>query len=168
MKENKKDIFENLKSKGTGFSSPDNYFNNFENNFFKKKTNVSNTSGFISPKNYFENFDDKIFVALQSPKVIRLKNKRVIKFSLMVAATLLLFFSLNNFEFTKHPMRMDDIELNEMVYWIDNDLVSYNTYEISEIFSDIDLDIQLASTEIDASLNYLEYTDIENLMLENQ
>ncbi|MCF6223109.1 MAG: hypothetical protein L3J34_05220 [Flavobacteriaceae bacterium] len=168
MKGNKKDIFKNLKNKGTGFSSPNNYFSNFENNFLKKKTNVSNTSGFIIPKNYFENFDDKIFAALKSPKIILLNNKRVIKFSLMVAATLLLFISISNFEFAKHPMSMDDIEINEMANWIDNDLVSYNTYEISEIFSDTDLDIELVNSEIDASLNYLEYTDIESLMLENQ
>lgn len=167
MKGNKKDIFDNLKTKGTGFSSPKDYFGNFENNFFKTKTIATHTSGFVSPNNYFEEFDDKVLTKLKPSKIIRLNNN-ALKISLMVAATLLLFFSISNFNLDKHPLGMDDIELNEMENWLDNDLVSYNTYEISEIFSDVDLDIELANAEIDASLNYLDYTDIENLILENQ
>ncbi len=167
MKGNIKDIFENLKTKGTGVSSPEDYFGNFENIFFNAKTNATHTSGFVSPNNYFEEFDDKVLTELKPSKIIRLNNN-ALKISLMVAATLLLFFSISNFNLDKHPLSMDDIELNEIENWLDNDLVSYNSYEISEIFSDVDLDIELANVEIDASLNYLDYTDIESLILENQ
>lgn len=189
MNNKKKNILDNLKLKGSGFNAPKSYFLDFENNFqennkkvnsgfntpnnyFNKiedviiNKNNSNKTGFKTPENYFDNLETSILAKNNSAKVIPLKNYKVIKaIGIAVAASLVLFFSLYNFNANNNNLSIETINVNEIENWIENDLITFNTYEISEIFTDADLDI--ANNETDEILDYLEYTDIESLILEN-
>ncbi len=193
MKNNKNDILKFLKTKGTGFSKPESYFENFENNFQKNKVKITtgfkipenyfeeieniiiaknkdsgsiNKTGFTIPKNYFSTVEEKFYSNNRSSRVIPLRNYKTFKLiALSIAASLLLFFSLYNFSPNSGKLSVDSIELAEIESWLENDLISFNTYEISEIFTEIDLDI--ANNETDEVLDYFDYMDMETLILEN-
>ncbi len=193
MNNNKKDILDNIKLKGTGFTNPESYFADFESNFEENNSKInsgfeipsnyfnkiedkiisktkrslsSNKTGFKTPNNYFESIEAKILAKTNSAKVIPLKNYKVIKrLGIAVAASLILFFSLYNFSRNSNNLSLDTVKADEIENWMDNDLITFNTYEISEIFTDADLD--LANNVNDEVLDYFEYIDIENLILEN-
>ncbi len=189
MNKKKKDILNNLKLEKTGFNHPENYFEDFENSFqennnkinsgFKTPNNYFNIiedvifdkvnfkpTGFETPSNYFESVEDKVLSKINSAKVIPLKNYKIIRrIGIAVAASLVLFFSLYNFNAKNSNLSLESVHISEIENWMDNDLITFNTYEISEIFTDADLD--LANNETDEILDYLEYTDIESLILEN-
>lgn len=189
MKDKKQDILQHIK--GTGFSVPEDYFNNFENKILKN--NNTNTTGFKVPANYFENFEDivigkknlatvknagykvpdnyftnvetKVFPKVKKEKVIPLKNRSYLKRTILaIAASILLFFSISKINHNKDTTynTVNDAEID---LWMEEGLVSFNTFEIEAMFSDEDLN--LLAEESDEITDYLKYTDIEVLLLEN-
>jgi len=186
MENKKRDILNEIKNKGHGFVSPKSYFSEFESNFYQD-TNKKNT-GFIDPEGYFDNLEDRIlsnanktgfiapddyFVQLdekllknKNTKVINLnnyKNLKIIGFT--IAASLLLFFGLNNFNGHKDQLDMQTVSITEIESWLDDDLISLSDYDIAETFSDTELGYH--EYENDEITDYLNYVDIENLILEN-
>ena len=192
MEKKNRDILNEIKNKGHGFASPQNYFSEFESNFYQD-TNKKNT-GFIDPEGYFDNIEDRIlgntaslehanktgfvapddyFVQLElkllknkNTKVIRLnkyKNLKIIGFT--IAASLLLFFGLNNFNSHKDQLDMQTVSITEIESWLDDDLISFSDYDIAETFSDTELSYH--EYENDEITDYLNFVDIENLILEN-
>ncbi len=149
----------------TGFKVPDDYFKNFEANFSKedKLANIK-TPGFNTPDHYFESIEDEVGSMSKKSKVIPLNRSSIIKMAgLAIAASLLLFFSIARFNTNND--QIDYVADNEIETWLEEGLVSFNTYDIEDVFSDEDLN--LIAEESDAVTNYLNYTDIEVLLLEN-
>ena len=195
MKNNKKEILNELSKNNGGFKTPVNYFSDFEKNFLKKKETETSgyispenyflkleneiinktkkfkepkTTGFKTPDNYFEEFDIDLDKRLSShnTKIVNLNTRKYFKIiAYSVAASLLLFFGLNNFVFDKNNYNIESIQIAEIEKWIDEDLISFNSYDIDETFSDVELTI--ANDYSDEILEYLDYSEIENLIIEN-
>jgi hypothetical protein len=192
MENKNKNILNELKNKGHGFVSPSNYFTEFEQDFYANNKNIK--SGYNSPDNYFDHLEDKIIketkgfntkrttgfkipdnyfktldnvlIDKQNSKIIKLNNYNYFKIiSLSIAASLLLFVGINNSKSKTDNINLESINIVEIENWMENDLISFNTYEISDIFTDNDLDI--LNNETDEILDYFEYNDLENLILEN-
>ena len=188
MKNTNKDILKNLKETGfkapvdyfdtfednfhqikkdnsTGFKVPKNYFENFENSFNTKDIlNPIKGTGFKTPENYFDNIEDQISPNLKKGKIISLKRSNFVRIiGLAVAASILLFFGISNYETSNNSL--NTIAATEIDAWMDEGLVSFNTYEIEDMFTENDLN--LIAEETDEISDYLNYTDIETLILEN-
>ncbi len=164
-----KELQNKINPLSTGFKVPDDYFKNFEANISKKddkQASISSikTPGFNTPDNYFENIELVGGSKSNKSKVIPLNRSSFIKIAgLAIAASLLLFFSIARFNTNNDPI--DYIADNEIETWLEEGLVSFNTYDIEDVFSDEDLN--LIAEESDAVTNYLNYTDIEVLLYEN-
>lgn len=163
-----KEMQNKIKPLSTGFKVPDNYFKNLEANFSKEDQLASissiRTPGFKTPDNYFENIDLIGDSISKKSKVIPLNRSSFIKMAgLAIAASLLLFFSISRFNINNNPI--DYVADSEIDVWLEEGLVSFNTYDIEDVFSDEDLN--LIAEESDEVTNYLKYTDIEVLLLEN-
>ena len=192
MKDKNKNILDNLKISKSGFDIPENYLKHFENRFEEKSNMLKNgfispenhlqsfedkffneekllgnkNSGYMVPDNYFNGLEEKIYSKIKNPKVLTLLNNKYLKtIGFSIAASVLLFFSIYNFNSNNDRLYIENIEVTEMENWMDDDLISFNTYEISEIFNDNDLD--LINNENDDILSYLDDNEIENLIFEN-
>ena len=99
----------------SGFKTPENYFNTFEEQLLselKLKEQVSN-SGFNEPKDYFNNFKvDLSEVKPSEPKVIPLFNKKTMLFVTSIAAAFILLLTIpsNNNELNFASLDNDTIE----------------------------------------------------------
>ena len=147
-----------------GFKTPDDYFENFEVAVQKEnKLSAMNNPGFKTPDQYFEELEDNLILKTNQTKVISLKKRSFIKIALAVAASLLLFFSISKFNINDNSV--DQVANTEIDDWLEEGIISFNTYEIEAIFSDEDLN--LVADDTDEVSDYLKYTDIEILLLEN-
>lgn len=157
----KKDKFNNITE--TGFKTPKNYFDSFEENLMDrlhKKEAISNFEdpGFTVPKGYFNTIDKKVFSKLekQETPVIRLSSKKPLYYIAGIAASIILVLAI----FINKPFE-DEISV-EMVeaYLEDRDLSSY---ELAELLSDSDLledDFIITETSFEEG-------NLESYLLEN-
>lgn len=187
MDKKHKDILNKLDSSSSGFKIPDGYFDNLEDVLSKKvatnqlssdkessnklhiirpnelKENRKET-GFKVPENYFEQiesrFDNSTKVKTTGGKVRRLR-----LISLSVAASILLFFGIQFINKGEQNGNQVILQNEEIASWVAEDLVSFDTYEIAEAFSDVELEQALYSD--DAVNDYLDFIDIESLIIEN-
>jgi len=196
MKQNKKDILDKLNNRTPGFSIPENYFDGFEENLEEKrnkqnsgfltpdkyfttfedkmlsrlKTNTEITTGFKIPENYLKNIDQKVLGSINSEKpgkITKLKTNKYLKFfSYAIAASLLLFFSLKNLSSGNKEFEMETIEIAEIESWMEEDLITFSSYDISETFDDIYLTGNNIYSDEEIE-NYLDGVNIENLLIEN-
>lgn len=189
-KENK--ILNSIKDKGTGFTLPENYLENFE--FHPKKTIIDsktgfsipkeyfenletavvskvlkiNSSGFKTPNNYFKTIDNKILKKLDinnQSKVFSILKKplfRVVSYAM--AASFVLFLGLKIFYSTELNSDFDSVTVAQIDTWIDEDLISFSNYDIADNFADADFSFETNISD-EELLDYLEQTDIENLIL---
>lgn len=188
MDSQKKNILDQLKKSGTGFSEPKDYFEALEDRFVTKleldkdKMEQSNSTaakmlklnaldsigkahGFRTPDGYFEE-DVKPLIIPKSKKVISLKSRGLSKWlNLSIAASILLFFGLGFYLSSDTNIKMAELNTDEIENWIDTDLVSFNSYEIAEAFEDVDLESDLYSDEEVGA--YLDNLDIEEIILDN-
>jgi len=187
MNKKHKDILNNSKLNASGFNTPDGYFENLESELFEKALSSEEndgsksfkesrkkgkdelelnkkSQGFKVPKGYFEGveakLDKSILVKMQVPKVRRLR-----LISMSIAASILLFFGLKYMNIGDTSINPIVLQNDEIASWVDEDLVSFDTYEIAEAFGDIELEQTLY--EDDAVSDYLDFMDIESLIIEN-
>jgi len=190
MNKDRKNILDNLKESGTGFNHPKGYFDDFEtrllsdldqNAQFKKHIEteaewvdsreakhldlIGKNHGFKVPENYFEK-DLGTKSMAGSTKIISLSRKNAGKWlSIAVAASFLLFFGLKFYNGNEKQLDFTDLKNDEIENWIDEDLISFNSYEIAEAFSNVDLENDLYSDE--EVTDYLDQIDIEQLILDD-
>lgn len=179
-----------IKISGTGFTSPKGYFELLEDRIGKTFQDLENSEtkdldnkvkvqklndspsldqiernhGFTVPKGYFDQVESKLTVD-KNPKVISLDGRNLRVFYLSIAASILVFFGIqymNNVQSDSGKLVLQD---EEIANWIEADLVSFNSIEIAEAFSDVELEDPLYTDE--EVYNYLNYIDIENLIIEN-
>ena len=191
MKEKNKDILKKIKNNDSGFMLPENYFNDFEQNFYLDSSKLK--TGFVEPENYFKDVEGKIiskvkYTGFKTPlnyfqeldgvllnkykegighsKIHKLVKTPILKFiGYSIAASLMLFIGLKNFNVENEQLEFETLEFSEIEGWMDNDLISYSSYDIQDTFGDI----TLSNEEIyasDAVFNYLVEENIENLLNE--
>jgi len=189
MNNSKKDIL----NKDSGFKTPDNYFDEFENSFKHNSDKLKNS--FKTPDNYFKTIEDKIIGNLETvvnkttgfkvpkdyfntlennintPRVKRAKVKslfnnttiKIIGFS--IAASFLIFIGINNFSSGNQNLEIHNLSLSELDTWMEEDLITFNTYEIADTFTENELN--LVDIENDELSEYFDLVDVEDLILEN-
>lgn len=157
--------------KKEGFEYPVSYFDAIEDVVFKKLNidKKQKETGFKIPENYLKTIEDNVLKTVNSnkkePKVIDFKSvflKRIIPFA--AAASLLVFIYLNYNQ--SSDTHLDQLAATEIEQWIDDELITFDTYEITEVFDDVEFENQ-PTFEDDEILDYLNGTDIESLTPEN-
>lgn len=166
-------IFDKMASekfpKKEGFKSLEGYLDSIEDKVFEKLNleKDKKEAGFKIPENYLETVEDNVFTTINNgPKVIdftRIFLKRLIPIA--AAASLLLFIFINNNQTT--DVNLDQLASTEIEQWIDDDLITFNTFEITDIFDDVELE-NVAIFKEEEIENYLIGTDIEDLIEENR
>lgn len=155
-----------------GFTTPKGYFDSVEDTIFAKlgkQTRQINTSDI--PEGYFDTLEDRVFTRLKEeirkePKVISLSSRvKKVLIPVAVAASLLLIFIIGYN--SGSSTTIDEVANTEIEKWIEEDLINLDSYEIAEIFNDVNLASNETSSEEDTLLDYLNGTDIENMLLEN-
>ena len=166
-------------SEKEGYTSPKGYFDSLEDSILKKiheqKANqsavpLSKKTGFAMPENYLNTVEDKVTTKVHEEskkvKVINLKTvilKRIIPFVAAASVLLLIVVNYNSKTSSFETLASTDIE-----QWIENDLITLDTYEIADVYNDTELESSSLFTENeDEVLNYLDGTDIESLLIEN-
>ncbi|WP_046744805.1 hypothetical protein [Kordia zhangzhouensis] len=168
-----------LHTNQTGFKTPKEYFENFEDRFFERLTTESTipeTSGFKAPEMYFNRLEDtlseKLFSNESETKVISLQFKKnyqkYIRYA--VAACLVLVSSVAIYQNTKEIISIETVENSEINTFIENDLIALNNYELVNVYEEENVDITAVfEVELDESetLDYLEKTtDPYELLIE--
>lgn len=167
--ENNEKFIHQVVGKDTGFSVPQNYFEEIEDSFstylFEEKNSKKTT--FEIPNNYFNTLEDKILdkvlVNKKPIKVISLKQRILKRVPLIAAAVVILFIGLNSFNFGEQALpTFDAITDIEMENWLDANSNNINSEDIVMILSENDLsDIDFAFTEIE-EINIERYISIND------
>ena len=186
MKKKKAFHMDHFKKSDSVFKVPEGYFESLEDRMghiidfdgFNKEPSIEKNKehgstlmkmigkepGFKVPEGYFERAGSQVPFQKEQ-KVIPFKKQFISILSIAAAASILLFFGLNNINSELDQINRLEFQDEEFASWIESDLVDLNSYEIAEAFSDIELDHSLYNQEgIDEYLNTL---DIENLILDN-
>ncbi|WP_250434451.1 hypothetical protein [Hanstruepera flava] len=138
--------------KASGFKTPDDYFNQFEDNLLLElqlKENVSN-SGFKAPEGYLNAFKVNVTPIESETKVIPLFNKKTILYVASIAAVFLMLLiiptSKNNINFAsldsetlENYLLTSDFESVELSHLITNTSTFENSI-LEETLSDVNLE----------------------------
>ena len=148
----------NKEHKKTGFKTPDNYFNTFENSLFEQLT-IETETGYNIPKDYFDTLEVDVLKQIEpsKTKVISLINKKQLAYISTIAATLVFsFFILKPADLQK--ITFDDIEYSAYENYFSAEDINISSYEIAEIYeinsSDLD-EISFSNLEEDNIIDYL-------------
>tara|TARA_Y100000815_G_scaffold187849_1_gene171474 strand:+ start:434 stop:934 length:501 start_codon:yes stop_codon:yes gene_type:complete len=157
----KKDKLHNIKS--TGFKTPDNYFEDFENTFFENlesKTAIKDIEddGFTVPKDYFNTVENDILdkIKNEDKPVFSLKTRKTFFYVAGIAASLILLVAIflnNNAE--------EEILVDMVESYLENR--SLNSYELAQLLYDAEI-LEEDFTIIDS---YYEEENLESYLLEN-
>jgi len=165
----KKNKLHNVNS--TGFKTPDNYFDSFEDKLFERLNEEKTiegieTSGHTVPKDYFESVEDKVFDKLNSEEqpVVQLNSRKTFYYIAGIAASLVLLFAVFiNTETSEESLSAEMVEN----YLENRDLSSY---ELAQLLSETDLledDFTIATTpyvEDNLESYLLDNSDIEDIL----
>lgn len=158
-----------LKKIDNGFNVPKNYFEGIELRI-EKKLDLNGESSFSTPKGYFDSIEDQVFDKINNTsKVIQLKD-RITKVAIpLLAASLLLIFTLKSVNSDPSSdvfAKINDVEIEN---WIENGELELSTYEIAALYSDSNFDELELENEFndDELIDYLEDIDVESLILTN-
>ncbi len=162
-------LSENQLPQEEGFNMPPNYLETVEDKVLTKIT-VDYTQPNESlniPDGYFEGIEDRVFSKIQQediaePKVINFRS-RLIKLivPIAVSASVLLILVLNQNE---NKYSLQDVAASDIEGWIEEDLVTLDSYEIAELYGDVNLEEEFSNDDLDM-LNYVNGTDIESVLL---
>ncbi|PTX62855.1 hypothetical protein C8N46_102255 [Kordia periserrulae] len=167
-----------LHSKKTGFSTPKDYFNSFEDRLFermKTESVIPTETGFQTPDAYFDSLEDqlseKLFTTNKTTKVIPLQRKRrYIHYLSYVAAACVVLLIAFHFFSGKDDLTIDNIANSEINSFIENDLIALNNYDVLTVYEEENVDVtsifevKLNETE---TIDYLENrADPYELLLE--
>ena len=173
-------ILAKIQKKGSGFSIPENYFEEIENAISDKlfTDSLSNTSGHKIPENYleqientvlsklekertpsekvpegyFDSVEDQVFDRLALEEKPKIISLKKYWIPVVVAASLALLVSIYN-PFSTNQ----NIEVSEIEQWIDEGNLELNPYEIAELYND-----ELENISIENTLNTDDLEDYLN------
>ena len=163
----KNEKLHNIKS--TGYKTPDDYFESFDEKIFSKLNIESpldsiKETGFKVPGNYFESFTDAILDKKES-KVIQLFSKTNLIYISSIAAAILLLFNLSIFD---NKPTFGNLDIETVESFIEDENIS--SYEIAALLTEeqieenIIIDYSFSEDNIEEYL--LDNADIEALMIE--
>lgn len=151
----------NKVDKKHGFSVPKDYFSSLNDEISAKIStdSFSDAPGFDVPENYFENLEQKILEQVapktKEIKVISLKDRVLKIIPYVAAATVLLFITLNTFDFNfDEKITLDSLSDADFEYWLDSN--SLNATDIAIVLDEEVLDE-----------NSFYYTDLEDENIED-
>lgn len=158
--------------KTTGFKTPEQYFEAFDEQLFERiKSNDSisgiETSGFSVPQNYFDTVDAKIMskINAENQAVIQLKPRTIFYSVAGIAASVILMFSLvfNN----NKSLSITTLETSFLERYILQESATYDDlaslFESDDISETDFIDFNISEETLDY---YLENTDTEDLILD--
>jgi hypothetical protein len=148
-----------------GFKVPDGYFEEVQDRILHRLPN-SQERGFKVPEGYFENFEVRTDGLSQKNRVLPIrKNTRARIVWMAAAASLLLFFGLKYINLGPTEPDWNSLEQTELTLWIDNELTDMTSYEIAEVYHDIELEVPVPdNTQLD---EYLSEIELEQILIEN-
>ena len=129
--------------KHTGFVTPDDYFDQFEDRLFTKisEDHIPKETGFKTPEGYFDVLDERLLQEIEqsknSTKVIPLYTRRTLLYAASIAACAIVIFSLmNNSETITH---IDDIDISSIETFIDEGLLGYDITDVTALLDEEDI-----------------------------
>lgn len=131
----------------------------------KDKVNEISEHGFRVPAGYFDGLEKRLIEGVASERSKRTWLDRNKIFTLSIAASLLLLIGIRFYDPNGTTEDLHALSTSEIDTWIDNGLVTFNSYDIAETFDDLELYPDLGSEQ--EVLDYLGEVDVENLMTEN-
>ncbi|MBV7268622.1 hypothetical protein [Winogradskyella luteola] len=158
----KKDKLHNIKK--TGYKTPDNYFESFENRFFERLSEGKSVedikdSGYTVPKNYFDSVEGNVLnkIHTNETSVVKLKSRQSFYYIAGIAASLVLLIAI----FLNNDVPEESLSIEMVETYIENrDL---DSYELAQLLSDADL------LEDDFTITNTPYQEenLENYLLDN-
>ncbi|MRH99966.1 hypothetical protein GH721_05400 [Kriegella sp. EG-1] len=161
-----------------GFKTPEGYFEGLTgkllNNISEEQAALPKDDGFIAPEGYFDGIQENILQRLnlekEETKVIKLNSYKKYYFAAAaVAAAFILFFGLN-LETESSPT-FEELAAAEIENYFENNDMELSSYELAEVMSFDELDIndmldnQLVDDHIidylDDNIDYLEELNLE-------
>jgi hypothetical protein len=190
-KKNENTIWDRLRREPEGFLTPEGYLENLEDKLLsgmrdretkteeqpvvldrlsvvyqgKDKVNEISEHGFRVPAGYFDGLEKRLIEGVASERSKRTWLDRNKIFTLSIAASLLLLIGIRFYDPNGTTEDLHALSTSEIDTWIDNGLVTFNSYDIAETFDDLELYPDLGSEQ--EVLDYLGEVDVENLMTEN-
>ena len=163
-------VFSDTLSQNHGFTVPEGYFDRVEGNVLSKlEIEVPKFASSDVPEGYFDTLEDRVFARIaeeenqKSSKVISLGARlKKVWAPMAVAASLVLLVTISGI-FKSGPGVEGSVTVAEM----EEVLNSFDSYELAEVFSDVDLAANQTINEEDELLDYLNGTDVESMLLEN-
>ncbi|HET8886265.1 MAG TPA: hypothetical protein VFM70_07945 [Salinimicrobium sp.] len=166
-----------------GFSIPKNYFEEFELGILHALTSdetenevifdLAEKNPFSVPTSYFTETEEKIIRTITSEKISEVKvipiyrRKSFYTTAASIAAVLVLFLGIFNFEKTADPTSLNDIEISSLEMYIDNEDMDFSTSEITTFFEQgtITTDMDISEIENSDLLEYLDEHTMDNTYL---
>ncbi|OUR93331.1 hypothetical protein A9Q87_05120 [Flavobacteriales bacterium 34_180_T64] len=156
--------------KKTGFKAPDNYFESFDERLldtFNANQQLSNieTSGHKIPEQYLESFDKKLLSKISpinEPKVVQFISWNKLAYTIAVAASLILIFSLV-FK-ASYDLSFETIETASLEIFLDEG--EFTSYELASLLTDDELNSN-SFTETSISESSIEDYLLENASIED-
>lgn len=157
--------------KSAGFKTPHNYFESFDAKLKKrlsenKPLDNIETSGFKVPDQYFQTLDTKISSQLKHDKpVIALKSKQVLYYSIAVAASIVLLFSIVfSSETVTNTPTFETLEMASIENYLYTE--DYTHLELASLLTEDELS-QDNFISLDISENTIETYLLDNINIED-
>lgn len=173
MKKKVKIDIENFDASGSkepGFKVPENYFEEFSDALFTKihEESLPKETGFTIPKSYFEEVGENIISAIEFPKKRKNTKVKILYAISSVAAAVLLFFSIFNYNKTE-VINFNEVTNTDIEEWITQGNMNFDSYDVASIDSNISWSttIELENISNEEIDNYLHTVDAEFLFNEN-
>ena len=158
-----------------GFQIPEMYLNTVEDAVIAKisEQSFSKKNAFSTPNDYFQNFEDKLFseltISKKPVKVISFRS-RVLKFiPTAAAASVLLFIGLNYFTPSSNTT-FDAISSDELDSWFDENYIDFNVNTsidfVDADFTESNIIEDESSLEDEDILEYFNSMDNTSLLTE--
>jgi len=168
-----------LHNKKTGFNTPKDYFNSFEERLFERMNTedlIPKDTGFKAPDAYFDTLEDtlsqQLFDTEKETKVIPLQPKRTYLryLSYAAAACVVLLIAMNVINTSSEALSINDMATTEINEFIENDLIALNNYDMMTVYEEENIEVN-ALFEVDLNetetIDYLENrADPYDLLLE--
>jgi len=139
--------------KDSGHETPDDYFKEVESSVLSKLKNEQNSSQDQTiPAGYFDNLEDKVFARLAQEKKPKVFSLKKYWIPAAVAASLLLFVTIYNSFAKKQTLQLTEVEA-----WIEEGNLELNSYEIAKLYTD-----EIENININTTLDAYDLEDYLN------
>ncbi|AFL81890.1 hypothetical protein Aeqsu_2432 [Aequorivita sublithincola DSM 14238] len=126
----------------SGFTTPENYFESFEERLFSKisEENFSSSAGFKAPDGYFDALEERVLKTIihsEEPKtVISLYPKKYFGYAATIAACLIVAFMVFS---NKTDNSLDSLEMAAIDTYIEEGNLNLDLYELTSYIDDEDI-----------------------------